>query len=319
MPTALITGITGQDGSYLAEQLLEEGWTVYGLLRRSASPNHWRIQHLRGRLRLFDGDLLDLGSLIEAVRVTKPDHVYNLAAQSAVPISWRQPVLTAEINALGTTRMLEAIRLVRPQARFYQASTSEMFGAAEEAPQTEQTPFHPRSPYGVSKVYAHQITVNYRESYGLFTVCGILFNHESERRGQAFVTRKIAMAAARIAAGQQARLKLGALDVRRDWGYAPDYTRSMTMMLSQERPRDFVIATGESHRVRDFAEQAFAYVGLDWQRVVDVDPNLLRPAEIAELRGDASAAREALGWAPTVGFSQLVERMVRAEVLRLQA
>ena len=317
MPTALITGVTGQDGSFLAEQLVEAGWRVVGLHRRSASPNLWRLDALRGRITLMEADLLDQGSLCEALRATRPDHVYHLAAQSFVPTSWRQPLLTGEVTALGTARMLEALRLVWPEARFYQASSSEMFGLAAQTPQTEETPFHPRSPYGVAKVYAHHLTINYRESYGLFAVSGVLFNHESERRGEEFVTRKIAMGAARAAAGDREPLRLGALEVRRDWGFAGDYTRAIHAMLCQDQPTDYIISSGSSHRVRDFAALAYAAVGLDWRNHVVEDPALLRPAEIPELRGDPARAMAGLGWRPSLDFAGLVERMVRAEVDRL--
>ncbi|MCB9742527.1 MAG: GDP-mannose 4,6-dehydratase [Alphaproteobacteria bacterium] len=317
MPTALITGVTGQDGSFLAEQLLEAGWRVFGLMRRSASPNLWRLEHLLPRLELLEGDLLDTASLIRALQETRPDHVYNLAAQSYVPSSWRQPVLTGEVTALGAARLLEALRLAAPEARFYQAGSSEMFGLAATPTQDLSTPFHPRSPYGVAKVYAHHLTINYRESYGLFAVGGVLFNHESERRGAEFVTRKIAAAAARISRGLQDTLTLGATHVRRDWGFAGDYTRAIHLMLCQETPKDHVIATGRSWSVQDFAERAFLALDLDWRQFVVHDPALLRPAEIPGLCGDASAAREALGWAPTLDFDGLVERMVRAEVDRL--
>jgi GDPmannose 4,6-dehydratase len=318
-PTALITGVTGQDGSFLAEQLLADGWRVVGVVRRSASPDHWRIAHLDGQLEVAHGDLLDLGCLLSLVRRVKPDHVYNLAAQSFVPTSWEQPLLTGEVTALGAARMLEAVRLAWPEARFYQAGSSEMFGASRDAVQCEDTPFHPRSPYGVSKAYAHHLTVNYRESYGLFAVGGILFNHESERRGVEFVTRKISMAVARIHHGQQQELRLGRVDVRRDWGFAGDYTRAMRLMLQQDTPRDFVVATGESWSVQDFAARAFACVGRDWRDHVRHDPALLRPAEIESLRGDAARARDALGWRPQVDFDGLVERMVRADVDRVAA
>ena len=319
MPTALITGITGQDGSFLAELLLERGWRVVGLVRRSASPDHWRIAHLLPRLELDSADLMDQGSLFEVFRRVKPDHVYNLAAQSFVPTSWRQPLLTGEVTALGCARVLEALRLAWPEARMYQAGSSEMFGLNDAGAQDERAPFHPRSPYGVSKVYAHHLTVNYRESYGLFAVGGILFNHESERRGVEFVTRKLAMAAAAIDAGNARTVTLGRLDVQRDWGFAGDYVLAMHLMLLQSEPKDFVIATGEAWSVQDFAERAFAAVGRNWRDHVVHDPGLLRPAEIPCLRGDASAARAALGWAPMVGFDALVERMVRAEVDRLRA
>ena len=317
MPTALITGITGQDGSFLAELLLDRGWRVIGLVRRSASPDHWRIAHLMPRLELDSADLLDQGSLFEVLRRHKPDHVYNLAAQSFVPTSWRQPVLTGEVTALGCARMLEALRLAWPEARFYQAGSSEMFGLNDAGPQDERAAFHPRSPYGVAKVYAHHLTVNYRESYGLFAVGGILFNHESERRGVEFVTRKLAMAAAAVHAGRAQTVTLGRLDVRRDWGFAGDYVEAMHLMLLQSEPRDFVVATGIAWSVQDFAERAFAAVGRRWQAHVVHDPALLRPAEIPCLRGDASAARDQLGWTPSLAFDGLVERMVRAEVDRL--
>ena len=322
MPTALITGITGQDGSFLAEQLLAEGWRVVGVARRSASPHPWRIAHLMDgpgpRLEVVEGDLLDLGSLVDLVRQVRPDQVYNLAAQSFVPTSWRQPLLTGEVTALGAARMLEAVRLASPDARFYQASSSEMFGLSERAMQDEQTPFHPRSPYGVAKVYAHHLAINYRESHGLFALCGILFNHESERRGEEFVTRKISRAVARIHRGRQQRLRLGRLDVRRDWGFAGDYTRAMRMLLAQDQPRDLVIATGQSWSVQDFVQRAFDVVDRDWRKHVDYDPSLLRPAEIPALRGDASQARATLGWAPTVDLDELVQRMVQADLDRLQ-
>ena len=317
MPTALITGITGQDGSFLAEQLLGQGWRVVGMQRHSASPNLWRIAHLSERLELVTGDVLDQGGLIALMQSVRPDRVFHLAAQSHVPTSWRQPLLTGQVTALGTARMLEALRLVCPQARFYQAGSSEMFGTAEDELKNERTPFHPRSPYGVAKAYAHQLTVNYRESYGLFAVSGILFNHESERRGPEFVTRKISQAVARIACGLQDRLALGALDVRRDWGFAGDYTRAMAAMLEVDEPDDYVVATGECWSVREFAERAFDVVGLRWEDHVDHDPALLRPAEIPVLRGDARRARAELGWTPTVDFEGLVERMVQADLARL--
>jgi len=320
-PTALITGITGQDGSFLAEQLLERGWRVVGVARRSASPHPWRIAHLLEgpgpRLEVVEGDLLDLGCLVDLMRALRPDQVYNLAAQSFVPTSWRQPLLTGEVTALGAGRMLEAVRLAAPEARFYQASSSEMFGLSDREVQDEDTPFHPRSPYGVAKVYAHHLTVNYRESHGLFAVSGILFNHESERRGEEFVTRKISRAVARIHRGQQQRLALGRLDVRRDWGFAGDYTAAMRLLLAQDQPRDMVIATGHSWSVEDFVRRAFAVVGRDWCAHVDQDPAMLRPAEILALRGDARRARELLGWAPTVDLDGLVQRMVEADLDRL--
>ena len=319
MPTALVTGITGQDGSFLAEQLVELGWTVVGVMRRSASPNLWRLDHIRDRIILEHGDLMDMGSLVRLLMAHKPEHIYNLAAQSFVPTSWEQPVLTGEVTALGCARILEAVRVAAPEARFYQAGSSEMFGTGGGAWQNEDTPFHPRSPYGVAKTYAHHLTVNYRESFDLFAVGGILFNHESERRGEEFVTRKISMAVARIHAGRQKVLKLGRMDVRRDWGFAGDYTRAIHKMLLQEEPRDFVIATGDCWSVEDFCARAFACVGLDWRDHVHHDPGLLRPAEILSLRGDAKRAREALDWTPRVDFDALVERMVRADVDRLRA
>jgi GDPmannose 4,6-dehydratase len=312
--TALVTGITGQDGSYLAEFLLEQGYRVVGIVRRSSSERHERIAHLEGRIELVQGDLLDTSSLVRALRETRPDEVYNLAAQSFVPTSWSQPVLTAEFTAVGVTRLLEAVRQECPGARFYQASSSEMFGLVRESPQKETTPFHPRSPYGVAKVYGHHVTVNYRESYGLFATSGILFNHESPRRGTEFVTRKISLAVARIAAGLQHELRLGNLEARRDWGFAGDYVRAMWLMLQAPEPRDSVVATGQTHSVREFCELAFARVGLDWKRYVVVDQSLLRPAEVEFLCGDASRARRELGWSPLVDFKGLVERMVDADV-----
>jgi len=317
VPTALVTGITGQDGSFLAEQLIADGWTVIGVMRRSASPNLWRLEGIRDRLILVHGDLLDTGSLIRLLLEHKPHHVYNLAAQSFVPTSWEQPVLTGEVTALGCARLLEAVRIACPEARFYQAGSSEMFGTSGGEIQDESTPFHPRSPYGVAKTYAHHLTVNYRESYGLFAVGGILFNHESERRGEEFVTRKISMAVARIHRGLQKELKLGRIDVKRDWGFAGDYTRAIHRMLLQDTPQDFVIATGECWSVEQFCARAFACVDLDWREFVTHDPALLRPAEIMSLRGDPTRAREALGWEREVGFDALVERMVRADVDRL--
>ena len=317
-PTALITGITGQDGSFLAEQLLEEGWNVVGLVRRSASRNLWRLQGILGRIRLVDGDLLDFGSLFEAIQTHQPDHVYNLAAQSFVATSWKQPLLTGEVTALGAARLLEAVRLAKPDCRVYQAGSSEMFGTGEAAAQNEATPFHPRSPYGVAKVYAHHLAINYRESHNMHVVAGILFNHESERRGPEFVTRKISMAAAKVKMGRQAVLKLGDVSVRRDWGFAGDYTRAMTAMLRQDVPQDFVIATGRAWSVSDFVDRAFDAVGLDPSKYVEHDPELLRPADISYLCGDSSAAQEQLGWRPEVSFEALVERMVRADLAREQ-
>jgi len=311
---ALITGITGQDGSYLAELLLEQEYEVFGMVRRASTENFARIEHLRSRVDLVQADLLDQLSLITVLQRLHPHEVYNLAAQSFVPTSWDQPMLTAEFNAVGVTRLLEAIKLVDRSIRFYQASSSEMFGKVREVPQTERTPFHPRSPYGVSKVYGHFITVNYRESYGLFACSGILFNHESPRRGKEFVTRKISNAVARIKLGQWNELRLGNLVARRDWGYAKDYVRAMWLMLQQNEPDDYVVATGEQHTVQEAAEIAFAHVGLDWHRHVREDPGLLRPAEVEQLIGNPAKARERLGWRPTVGFQQLIEMMVDADL-----
>jgi GDPmannose 4,6-dehydratase len=307
---ALITGITGQDGSYLAEFLLGKGYEVYGIVRRSSTVNVERIAHIQDRLILLHADLLDQNSLINAVREADPCEVYNLAAQSFVPTSWFQPVLTGEFTALGVTRVLEAIRVLNPQIRFYQASTSEMFGKAEEIPQNERTRFHPRSPYGVAKVYGHWITVNYRESYGLYTCSGILFNHESPRRGFEFVTRKVTHGAARIKLGLQEELKLGNLDARRDWGYTGDYVRAMWLMLQQEEPDDYVVATGVLRSVRELVEVAFDHASLDWKSRVKVDPKYLRPADVDILLGDASKARARLGWAPQVGFEEMIREMV---------
>jgi GDPmannose 4,6-dehydratase len=316
---ALITGITGQDGSYLAELLLEKGYEVFGMVRRSSTPGTWRIAHLLDRLTLKPADLLDQLSLLRLIDEVQPQEVYNLAAMSFVPASWDQPVLTGEFNSQGVTRMLDAIRHVDPSIRFYQASSSEMFGKVREVPQTELTPFYPRSPYGVSKVFAHYITVNYRESYGLFAVSGMLFNHESPRRGLEFVTRKVSDGAARIKLGLADTLSIGNLDAHRDWGFAGDYVVAMWMMLQQDRPDDYVVATGVSHSVRELIEVAFARAGLDWQKHVRVDPALLRPAEVEHLLGDASKARAQLGWTPGVNFRQLVEMMVDADVARLGA
>ena len=316
---ALITGITGQDGSYLAELLLEKGYEVFGMVRRSSTPATWRIAHLLDRLTLKPADLLDQLSLLRLIDEVRPHEVYNLAAMSFVPASWDQPVLTGEFNSQGVTRMLDAIRHVDPAIRFYQASSSEMFGKVREVPQTELTPFYPRSPYGVSKVFAHYITVNYRESYGLFAVSGMLFNHESPRRGLEFVTRKVTDGAARIKLGLADTMSIGNLDAHRDWGFAGDYVVAMWMMLQQDRPDDYVVATGVSHSVRELVEVAFAHAGLDWQKHVRVDPALLRPAEVEHLLGDASKARAQLGWTPGVNFKQLIEMMVDADVARLGA
>jgi GDPmannose 4,6-dehydratase len=314
---ALVTGITGQDGSYLAELLVEKGYEVVGVVRRSSAPNLWRIEHLLDRIEIRPGDLLDQLSLIKVLADTKPTEVYNLAAMSFVPASWDQPMLTGEYNAQGVTRVLEAIRQVDPSIRLYQASSSEMFGKVREVPQSELTPFYPRSPYGVSKVFAHYITVNYRESYDLFAVSGILFNHESPRRGLEFVTRKVTDGVARIKLGLGDHLALGNLDARRDWGFAGDYVRAMWLMLQQEVADDYVIATGESHSVRELVEVAFGHVGLDWQRYVRLDPRFLRPAEVDHLVGDSSKARNALGWQPAVDFTDLVRMMVDADLERL--
>ncbi len=316
---ALITGITGQDGSYLAELLLEKGYEVFGLTRRLSAPNAWRLEHLLGRITLIQGDLLDQLSLIRAVERARPDELYNLAAMSFVPASWDQPMLTGEFNSQGVTRVLEAIRQVDPKIRFYQASSSEMFGKVREVPQTELTPFYPRSPYGVSKVFGHYITVNYRESYGLFAVSGILFNHESPRRGLEFVTRKVTDGVARIKHGLTDHLALGNLDARRDWGFAGDYVRAMWRMLQQDRPDDYVISMGHDHSVRDLVEVAFSHAGLDWQAYVRVDPAFLRPAEVDHLIGNPARARQELGWEPSVTFEGLVRMMVDADLERVRA
>ncbi len=311
---ALITGVTGQDGSYLAEFLLEQGYEVIGLLRRSSTVNFERISHIQDRLTLVSGDLLDEFSLIQILREHRPAEVYNLAAQSFVQTSWAQPVFTGETTALGVTRMLNAVRVVDPEIRFYQASSSEMFGKVQAVPQNEQTPFYPRSPYGVAKVYGHWITVNYRESYGLHATSGMLFNHESPRRGLEFVTRKISHGVARIKLGLDTRLHLGNLESRRDWGYAPDYVRAMWLMLQQDQADDYVVATGETHSVREFAELAFAHVGLDYRDYVVEDERFKRPAEVDLLVGDAAKARARLGWQPTVDFPELVRIMVEADL-----
>jgi GDPmannose 4,6-dehydratase len=315
--TALITGITGQDGSYLAEYLLSLGYRVVGMTRRSSTVTVERIEHIIDQIELVQGDLLDQASLGYAVRETEPDEVYNLAAQSFVPTSWNQPVLTGEFTALGVTRLLETIRQVNPGIRYYQASSSEMFGKVAEVPQHELTRLHPRSPYGVAKVYGHWITVNYRESYDLFAVSGILFNHESPRRGLEFVTRKVTDGVARIKHGLSDRLRLGNLDARRDWGFAGDYVRAMHMMLQRDSPTDYVIATGNTHSVRELCEAAFSHVGLDWDRYVEVDQSLVRPAEVDLLVGNATKARDELGWAPSVDFDGLVRMMVDADLERV--
>lgn len=309
----MITGITGQDGSYLAEFLLERGYQVFGLLRRSSSPRMDRIDHLQGRLELLSGDLLDQGSLMRALEEAQPQEIYNLAAQSFVPTSWSEPVFTAEATALGVMRLLEAMRHVCPEARFYQASTSEMFGSAP-APQHEGTPFHPRSPYGVAKVFAHWATVNYRESYGAFAVSGILFNHESPRRGPEFVTRKVTQAVARISLGRQKTLQLGNLQARRDWGHARDFVRAMWAMLQLDSPEDFVIATGQTHTVGELCRLAFEVVGLDWREYVTTDTSLMRPAEVEHLVGDSRRAQKLLGWRPETTFAELVREMVEADL-----
>ncbi|NPA91489.1 MAG: GDP-mannose 4,6-dehydratase [Chloroflexi bacterium] len=318
MPRALVTGVTGQDGSYLAEFLLEQGYEVIGMVRRTSTVNFDRIYHFQDKITIVQGDLLDQTSLMAIIEEYQPDEVYNLAAQSFVPTSWKQPVLTGEFTALGVTRILEAIRLVKPDAKFYQASSSEMFGKVREVPQNENTPFYPRSPYGVAKVYGHWITVNYRESYGLFAVSGILFNHESPRRGLEFVTHKVTHGAAKIKLGLAKELRLGNLEARRDWGYAPDYVRAMWLMLQQEEPEDYVIATGETHSVRELCEIAFGYLGLDYRDFVVQDPRFYRPAEVDLLVGDASKARRRLGWEPTVSFEELVKLMVDADMENLQ-
>ena len=316
--TALITGITGQDGSYLAEFLLGKGYRVVGMTRRSSTDSNERIEHLADRLELVQGDLLDQASLSTAIQDVRPTEVYNLAAQSFVPTSWNQPVLTGEFTGLGVTRILEAIKQVDPSIRFYQASSSEMFGKVREVPQTELTPFHPRSPYGVAKAYGHFLTVNYRESYGMFTVSGILFNHESPRRGLEFVSRKVTDGAARIALGLAADLRMGNLDAERDWGFAGDYVRAMWLMLQQSAADDYVVATGIAHSVRELCRIAFEHVGLDYERHVVVDPQFYRPAEVDHLLGDASKARRDLGWEPEVDFADLVRMMVDADVARLE-
>ncbi len=319
MATAIVTGITGQDGSYLAELLLSKGYKVVGMVRRTSTINFDRIRHIQNDIELVQGDLLDQSSLVDVVREFQPEEVYNLAAQSFVPTSWKQPVLTGEFTALGVTRMLEAIRQVNPGIRFYQASSSEMFGKVVEVPQRESTPFYPRSPYGVAKVYGHWITVNYRESYNLFACSGILFNHESPRRGLEFVTHKVTHAVARIKLGQQKELRLGNLDARRDWGFAGDYVRAMWLMLQQPEPDDYVVATGETHSVRELCEVAFSRVGLDWQEHVVIDEKFMRPAEVDLLVGDPAKAGARLGWEPAVTFKGLIEMMVDSDVEALKS
>jgi GDPmannose 4,6-dehydratase len=317
--TALVTGITGQDGSYLAEFLLDKGYRVIGMTRRSSTATDERIAHLRDQLEVVQGDLLDQASLVAALESAQPDEVYNLAAQSFVPTSWNQPVLTGEFTGLGVTRLLEAMRQVAPKARFYQASSSEMFGKVRASPQSEATPFYPRSPYGVAKVYAHYLTVNYRESYGLFAVSGILFNHESPRRGLEFVSRKVTNGAARIAAGLDRELRMGNLDAQRDWGFAGDYVRAMWLMLQQEAPEDYVVATGVAHSVRELCRIAFERVGLDYQAHVVTDPRLYRPAEVDHLVGDARRAQKELGWSALTDFQALIEMMVDADLERVRS
>ncbi len=314
---ALITGITGQDGSYLADYLLEKGYEVYGMVRRTSTETSSRIDHLEGRINFVQADLLDKASLVAALEDSQPEEIYNLAAQSFVPTSWSQPVLTGEFTALGVTRMLDAVRQVCPEARFYQASSSEMFGKVREVPQNEKTPFHPRSPYAVAKAYGHHITVNYRESYGLFAASGILFNHESPRRGREFVTRKITDGVARIKLGLADELRLGNLDAQRDWGFAGDYVRAMHLMLQHQEPDDFVIATGQTHSIRQFLEIAFGHVGLKWEDYVKQDPRFMRPAEVDQLIGDSGKARDLLGWQPTVSFEELVVMMVESDLALL--
>jgi GDPmannose 4,6-dehydratase len=318
VPKALITGVTGQDGSYLAELLLSKGYEVVGVVRRTSHHSYERIEHLLDRIQVVAADLLDQHSLTVVLQETRPDEVYNLAAQSYVPTSWTQPVLTGEFTALGVTRILEAIRLVHPQAKFYQASSSEMFGRVTETPQRETTSFYPRSPYGVAKVYGHWITVNYRESYNLFAVSGILFNHESPRRGIEFVTRKVTDGVARIKLGLTRELLLGNLDARRDWGFAGDYVNAMWRMLQQPAPQDFVVGTGQTHSVRDLVEAAFGHVGLDWEKYVKTDPRYMRPAEVDVLQADPAKAKRELGWKPDVGFGELIAMMVDADLERLR-
>jgi GDPmannose 4,6-dehydratase len=319
MPKALITGVTGQDGSYLADLLLAKGYEVVGVVRRTSHHSYERIEHLLDRIEVVAADLLDQHSLTVVIQESRPDEVYNLAAQSYVPTSWTQPVLTGEFTALGVTRILEAIRLAHPTARYYQASSSEMFGKVAETPQREDTAFYPRSPYGVAKVYGHWITVNYRESYGLYAVSGILFNHESPRRGIEFVTRKVTDGAARIKLGLARELRLGNLDARRDWGFAGDYVEAMWRMLQQDQPQDYVIGSGETHSVRELVELAFAHVGLDYRQHIVSDPKYYRPAEVDLLLADPSKARRELGWTPKVGFAELVAMMVDADMERLAA
>ena len=319
MKNALITGITGQDGSYLAELLLEKGYKVYGLKRRTSDLNYGNVSHLINDIEFIYADMTDIPSLITAVKKSQPDEVYNLAAQSFVQTSWEQPILTGEVDGMGVTNILEAIKMVKPEARFYQASTSEMFGKVQAIPQCETTPFYPRSPYGVAKLYAHWITTNYRESYDMFACSGILFNHESPRRGLEFVTRKVSMAVARIKNGLQKDLFLGNLDSKRDWGFAGDYVKAMWLMLQQETPDDYVIATGETHTIREMCEVAFNYAGLNYEDYVKVDPRFFRPAEVEILLGDPSKAKKALGWELSVSFKQLIEMMVQSDLDKISA
>ncbi|MDN5377978.1 MAG: GDPmannose 4,6-dehydratase [Clostridiales bacterium] len=314
MKSAIITGITGQDGSYLAELLLEKGYKVYGIKRRTSDLNYGNVEHLKDDIEFIYADMTDLPSLITAVKKAKPDEVYNLAAQSFVQTSWEQPILTADVDALGVTNILEALRMEKPDAHFYQASTSEMFGKVQAVPQSETTPFYPRSPYGVAKLYGHWITVNYRESYDMFACSGILFNHESPRRGLEFVTRKVSMAVARIKHGLQKEVFLGNLDSKRDWGFAGDYVKAMWLMLQQEKPDDYVIATGETHTIREMCDVAFKYVGLNYEDYVKVDPRFFRPAEVDLLLGDPTKAKKALGWKLEVDFKQLIEMMVQSDL-----
>ncbi|MFY8051443.1 MAG: GDP-mannose 4,6-dehydratase [Armatimonadaceae bacterium] len=316
---ALITGITGQDGSYLAELLLSEGYEVFGVVRRASTENYERIEHLRGKINLLQADLLDQSSLVQVIRESNPSELYNLAAQSFVPTSWAQPVLTAEFTAVGVTKVLEAMRAVNPEIRFYQASSSEMFGKVLEVPQSEETPFYPRSPYGVAKVYGHYITVNYRESYNLHASSGILFNHESPRRGLEFVTRKVTDGVARIKLGLATELRMGNLDAQRDWGFAGDYVHAMWLMLQQDTPDDYVVATGETHTVKELVQLAFDRVGLDWEKYVVIDPRFIRPAEVDLLIGQPAKANKVLGWVPQTSFQTLVNMMVDADMDRLSA
>ena len=318
MKTAIITGITGQDGSYLAELLLSKGYKVYGMVRRASTEKFERIEHIRDRIEFLQGDLLDQASLNEAVSTIKPDEIYNLAAQSFVPTSWNQPVLTGEFTALGVTRLLDAVRAHSPKSRFYQASSSEMFGKVRETPQTELTPFYPRSPYGVAKVYGHYITINYRESYNLFALSGILFNHESPRRGLEFVTRKVTDGVARIKLGMAKSLLLGNLEAKRDWGFAGDYVQAMHLMLQQPRPEEFVVGTGEMHSVRELCEVAFSHAGLNYKDYVRTDKKFIRPIDVELLVADASKARKVLGWKPKVSFPELIKMMVDADLQRLK-